>query len=564
MARDASTSDHLLGDVDADPERPDARSGDDDRPRDDRWGLCYLVFLLAGAGTMFPWNVFITERAYFDVRLFAPPFTPALADSFESVFGVAYLLTNACAQYAMVVTGVANRLSPGAMVTAPLFAMAVLLALTGCVTFARRMSGDATMAITLVTLMTLGVLTALVQAGSFALASVLPPVYNQAIMSGQAVAGIATAVIALLSTAAGSLGDDDSYDDDGARPVGSSDDEANAIAAQAAAYFFTSALAVFGCAASTRFLERIPFYAAAHTSGPTDRGGGRDHGLGSAPSHHRLDSDATTVPLLDPWGDGDGDETTDGEDGEEEEVDGEQMSAGTGGDGRWFYRLAVALTFTVTLCVFPAVTSSVCSAANGASSPPCLPRPERGSSRLLGDLFVPTLFLVFNVGDFCGRAFANVYPRTTTTQPAMGATTTQPATQLATGATTTQLATGPTTGATMIRSATGPAPRGRSVFACALARFALVPPLWACNVVVPGRWRFPRVLAGTDVAPALLVAALAFTNGHLASVCMMYGPSRLATPRERAEEGVKMSFACIAGLGAGSVASFALTALMQS
>ena len=283
MARDASTSDHLLGDADADPERPD-----DDRPRDDRFGLCYIVFLLAGAGTMFPWNVFITERAYFDVRLFAPPFTPALADSFESVFGVAYLLINACAQYAMVVTGVANRLSPGAMVTAPLFAMAVLLALTGCITYARRMSGDATMAITIVTLMTLGVLTALVQAGSFALASVLPPVYNQAIMSGQAVAGIATAVIALLSTAAGRSGDDDV-----------SDEEADAIAAQAAAYFFTSALAVFGCAASTRFLERIPFYAA-QLSGPNRRGG-RDH-AGAAPSHHRLDSDATTVPLLDPRG----------------------------------------------------------------------------------------------------------------------------------------------------------------------------------------------------------------------------------------------------------------------
>ena len=89
MARDASTSDHLLGDADADPERPD-----DDRPRDDRFGLCYIVFLLAGAGTMFPWNVFITERAYFDVRLFAPPFTPALADSFESVFGVVYLLVH--------------------------------------------------------------------------------------------------------------------------------------------------------------------------------------------------------------------------------------------------------------------------------------------------------------------------------------------------------------------------------------------------------------------------------------------------------------------------------------
>ena len=155
---------------------------------------------------MFPWNVFITERAYFDVRLFAPPFTPALANSFESVFGMAYLLTNACAQYAMVVTRIANRLSPKAMLPAPLFAMAGGLALTGCVTYARHMSGDATMALTLITLLVLGVLTAVVQGGSFALASVLPPVYNQALMSGQAVAGIATAIIALLSTAAGGEG----------------------------------------------------------------------------------------------------------------------------------------------------------------------------------------------------------------------------------------------------------------------------------------------------------------------------------------------------------------------
>ena len=169
MSRHASTVD-LLGDADAEPDREDARSGDGEDDPGDRWGLCYLIFLLAGAGTMFPWNVFITERAYFDVRLFAPPFTPALANSFESVFGMAYLLTNACAQYAMVVTRIANRLSPKAMLPAPLFAMAGGLALTGCVTYARHMSGDATMALTLITLLVLGVLTAVVQGGSFALA----------------------------------------------------------------------------------------------------------------------------------------------------------------------------------------------------------------------------------------------------------------------------------------------------------------------------------------------------------------------------------------------------------
>ena len=209
---------------------------------------------------MFPWNVFITERAYFDVRLFAPPFTPALANSFESVFGMAYLLTNACAQYAMVVTRIANRLSPKAMLPAPLFAMAGGLALTGCVTYARHMSGDATMALTLITLLVLGVLTAVVQGGSFALASVLPPVYNQALMSGQAVAGIATAIIALLSTAAGGEGAE------GGADTAVDGKEARAIASQAAAYFFTSAFTVFACAAATWFFATCDFGRCSHTS----------------------------------------------------------------------------------------------------------------------------------------------------------------------------------------------------------------------------------------------------------------------------------------------------------
>ena len=301
MSRHASTVD-LLGDADAEPDREDARSGDGEDDPGDRWGLCYLIFLLAGAGTMFPWNVFITERAYFDVRLFAPPFTPALANSFESVFGMAYLLTNACAQYAMVVTRIANRLSPKAVLPAPLFAMAGGLALTGCVTYARHMSGDATMALTLITLLVLGVLTAVVQGGSFALASVLPPVYNQALMSGQAVAGIATAIIALLSTAAGGEGAE------GGADTAVDGKEARAIASQAAAYFFTSAFTVFACAAATWFLESTPFYirrraAAAEREARTSVSMGH-----SRPSHQRLDSDATTVPLLDPWGDSDGED----------------------------------------------------------------------------------------------------------------------------------------------------------------------------------------------------------------------------------------------------------------
>jgi equilibrative nucleoside transporter 1/2/3 len=56
---------------------------------------------------------------------------------------------------------------------------------------------------------------------------------------------------------------------------------------------------------------------------------------------------------------------------------------------------------------------------------------------------------------------------------------------------------------------------------------------------------------------------MSFTNGHLGSTCMMYGPSFVA-PGKRGEEGAKLSLAVIGGLATGSVLSFALTAWLQS
>ena len=70
-------------------------------------------------------------------------------------------------------------------------------------------------------------------------------------------------------------------------------------------------------------------------------------------------------------------------------------------------------------------------------------------------------------------------------------------------------------------------------------------------------------MASSDAAPALLISALAFSNGHVGSTCMMYGPA-LVPLGKRAEEGSKMSLAVIAGLAAGSVLSFCVTATLQS
>ena len=50
------------------------------------YGVCCLL----GLGTLLPWNVFITEKQYFDVRVQQPPTQPALADNFENIIVVSF------------------------------------------------------------------------------------------------------------------------------------------------------------------------------------------------------------------------------------------------------------------------------------------------------------------------------------------------------------------------------------------------------------------------------------------------------------------------------------------
>lgn len=53
---------------------------------------------------------------------------------------------------------------------------------------------------------------------------------------------------------------------------------------------------------------------------------------------------------------------------------------------RW-HAAVLALDFAATIAVFPSVTASICSVANPAVTPPCLPRVE-GAGRLAGALAV--------------------------------------------------------------------------------------------------------------------------------------------------------------------------------
>lgn len=55
-----------------------------------RFGLVYGILVVLGIGTLLPWNVFITETEFFDVRLHVEPSSPTIANNYISLFGLVF------------------------------------------------------------------------------------------------------------------------------------------------------------------------------------------------------------------------------------------------------------------------------------------------------------------------------------------------------------------------------------------------------------------------------------------------------------------------------------------
>ena len=433
--------------------------------RRQRWAV-YGAFVAVGVGTLCPWNVFITERAYF-ARRFAASDAPARAfvrDAFEGVFANAYAGANLLGLVLC-----ARRVDGG---NARARALAAPLSVVGCavgtsaiVACASTVSGDAVFVHTILVIVIVGFATAFAQGEGFAVASYLPPTYAQAVMSGQAASGVAVSLVAMITTAGAN----------------------GASNTQAMVYFFIAACVLFACAWATWYVEKIPLYqrllgeassATASTRGLLDVDANDDS---------EGDDDASEDVELNPWRD---------------EHACERASSSSVDVGECTkYRLAVLSTFSVTLSVFPAVTSAIQSAHN-----------------VFGNLWSPTLFLIFNVGDLFGRHCATVYPKTP--------------------------------------------PRGDTLLRLAFARCVFAPLLASCDVSTTTSWRIPRLFTN-EFWPITFILALAISNGWIASVGMMYGPSRaplLARPRE----GVLLALALVGGIFIGSSCSVLLLAACTS
>jgi equilibrative nucleoside transporter 1/2/3 len=126
-------------------------------------------------------------------------------------------------------------------------------------------------------------------------------------------------------------------------------------------------------------------------------------------------------------------------------------------------------------------------------------------------LFVPLSFLNFNLFDFLGRIAA---------------------------------------GAVHVK-----ADGGRCVPLWSILRIVFVPLFLLCH------FKDNTPFFKSDAFPITIMAVFAFTNGLVGSLCMMYGPLRVASESSGTAAQI-MAFSLTSGLAIGSCLSFALVAVM--
>lgn len=162
-------------------------------PPSDAYYFAYIIVVILGLSSLFPWNVFITASSYFQVRFCGTPYR----DSFENYFSLAYTLSNSTGLALSVIYQ--QYFTFHAKVIFPLCCYGMLFALT---TILVLMPIDrlALFWITLISTALCGVFGSFLSAGLFGLGAILPESYMGAVMTGQGAAGLVVALSNAITT----------------------------------------------------------------------------------------------------------------------------------------------------------------------------------------------------------------------------------------------------------------------------------------------------------------------------------------------------------------------------
>lgn len=322
----------------------------------DKFGLAYGIAFLQGMGMLFPWNVFITAQTYFHNRFCGS----AYESNFENYFGVFYnvsgILTLLC------LLKVQHKIPARLRVVGPLVGNFVaFLAVAMMVLIPpSKLGADLLFVITMSLVVFSGCCVAILQGGMFGLVGRLPPMYVQAVMGGQGLAGLVVSIVGLVTAFFAPTGDVCKQEYTDLKP-------------SAFVYFAVSCVMLLACVAGYLVWEKLPFVRyyidkAAVQSSDTVQGMQQPESYSNDPDSPLLRGPETRPGVLSTL---------------------KKVS---------FLGLCIFMTFFVTLSVFPSVTSHVISTSS-----------NKASGFFSDTIFIAVSFVSFNLFDTIGRLSAGFF-----------------------------------------------------------------------------------------------------------------------------------------------------------
>ncbi|XP_022333789.1 equilibrative nucleoside transporter 3-like [Crassostrea virginica] len=431
-------------------------------PPPDRCHAVFVVFYFIGIGSLLPWNFFITANKYFQYKLrnTTLPWDDGyiktdLQINFESSITVASTVPNVLFNF--ITAFVASRIPlKGRMV----FSNVVVIVLFIITLVLVKIDSDNWQTIfysfTLLSVIILSAASSVYMASMFGLAGMFPIQYMQAIMSGQAIGGVFAAVANILSIAL------------------SGSDERNS------AFFFFAIATLTSLASLIGYLSLytndfskyyLNYQEVVEIAAPDDINSDAE----VTQSEHSVQHIPTSImtPYIAVF------------------------------KKIWLDSLGAGSVFFVSLTCFPALASAIVS--------------ELDVSSVWRDQYFSAVvcFLLFNMGDWCGRATAGAiqWPRENH--------------------------------------------RTYILLVCAV-RLVFIPLIFFCNIQPR---HYTEVVFKDDFCPLIFILSLGLTNGYFSTLCMMYGPKRVES-RYAEYAGTFMSVSLTVGLAIGSLFGFLLLKLV--
>jgi len=156
----------------------------------------YIIMLVQGVGTLFPWNCFISASVYYNLRLCGSPYEASFMNVLSFTFNGTGLMV------LLLLLRIGQKYSQQKIIIVSISANILVFAFMLAMVLITDMSVSTFYGLTICGVLLSAASSAFYQGAVFAISASYAPIYTQAVMTGQAIAGVANAVVGILSALA--------------------------------------------------------------------------------------------------------------------------------------------------------------------------------------------------------------------------------------------------------------------------------------------------------------------------------------------------------------------------